>query len=245
VDGLCGREESVTRAFHDGLGGIPLVGGSAGDELAFRDTRVLYKDRLVGDAAVLLVATTRTPFTTFKSQNFTATEDRLVVTDAVPERRIVTEINGCPAAEEYARALGLDPARLGPGVFAAHPVVVRIGNTDFVRSIQRVLPDGSLAFFCAIDRGLVFKLARAGDLLASLEESLTDIRARIGEPGLILGFDCILRLLDCRQRDLAERVGAWLARQRVMGFSTFGEQYQGMHVNQTFTGIAFGQGKRP
>jgi hypothetical protein len=32
-------------------------------------------------------------------------------------------------------------------VFAAHPVVVRIGNADFVRSIQRVNPDGSLSFF--------------------------------------------------------------------------------------------------
>ena len=31
VDGLCTREESVVRAFHDGLGRTPLSGGSAGD----------------------------------------------------------------------------------------------------------------------------------------------------------------------------------------------------------------------
>lgn len=241
VDGLCRREESVARAFHDGLGGIALVGGSAGDELAFREARVWLDDRLASDAAVLLVGTTEQPFTAFTSHNFNASEQRLVVTGAIPEQRIVTEINGCPAAEEYARCVGLDPGRLDPYVFAAYPVVVRIGNTEFVRSIQRVLPDGSLAFFCAIDRGLVFKVARSEDLVARLEQTLADIRARIGEPAFILGFDCILRLLECRQRELTAAMGERLAQSRVIGFSTFGEQYRGIHINQTFTGIAFGQ----
>lgn len=242
VDGLCGREESVARAFHDGLGGTPLAGGSAGDELAFRDARVLFNGHLAADSAVLLVATTPLPFTLFKTQHFSPTEGRLVVTGAIPEKRIVTEINGCPPAEEYARCVGLDPARLGPYAFAAHPVVVRIGDADFVRSIQQVNPDGSLSFFCAIDRGLVFKMARGEDLLANLDTAMADIRTRIGEPAFILGFDCVLRLLEIRQRELIAAVGERLARNRVVGFNTFGEQYQGMHLNQTLTGIAFGQG---
>jgi hypothetical protein len=242
VDGLCGREESVARAFHDGLGGIPLVGGSAGDELDFGDAGVLFNGRLVSDAAVLLVATTRLPFSIFKTQHFSPTEGRLVVTGAIPEKRMVTEINGCPPAEEYARYVGLDPARLGPCAFAAHPVVVRIGDADFVRSIQRVNPDGSLSFFCAIDRGLVFKVARGEDLLANLDAAIAGIRAQIGEPAFILGFDCILRLLEVRQRELTAAVGERLVRNRMVGFNTFGEQYQGMHLNQTLTGIAFGQG---
>jgi hypothetical protein len=33
-----------------------------------------------------------------------------------------------------------------------------------------------------------------------------------------------------------------LAGCRVVGFSTYGEQFRGMHVNQTLTGIAFGDG---
>jgi hypothetical protein len=241
VDGLCGREESVARAFHDGLGGMPLAGGSAGDELAFRDTRVMFNGHLASDAAVLLVATTRRPVTVFKTQHFSPIERRLVVTGAIPEKRIVTEINGCPPAEEYARCVGLDPASLGPDAFAAYPVVVRIGDADFVRSIQRVNPDGSLTFYCAIDRGLVFKMARGGDIVANLDTVMADVRARIGEPAFILGFDCILRLLECRQRKLTGEVGARLAHNRVVGFNTFGEQYRGMHINQTFTGIAFGE----
>lgn len=240
VDGLSGLEESVARAFHDGLGGIPLSGGSAGDDLRFSETRVIYRGRLVRNAAVLLVARSRRPFRVFKTQHFEPTEARLVVTGAIPERRIVTEINGCPAATEYARAVGLDPNHLAPQVFASRPVVVRIGNADFVRSIQRANPDGSLSFFCAIDRGIVFKLAKGQDLLANLERTLAQVSAEIGPPDLILGCDCILRLLECRERNITAAVGARLAAHHVIGFSTFGEQYRGMHINQTFTGVAFG-----
>ena len=41
--------------------------------------------------------------------------------------------------------------RLAADVFAAHPVVVRIGGQYFVRSIAKVNEDESLTFFCAID----------------------------------------------------------------------------------------------
>jgi hypothetical protein len=118
---------------------------------------------------------------------------------------------------------------------------VRIGNADFVRSIQRANPDDSLSFFCAIDRGIVFRIARGEDLLTNLDSALRDAAQKVGEVALILGCDCILRLLECRERGITGSVGQRLAQSRVIGFSTFGEQYRGMHINQTFTGIAFGR----
>ena len=36
-------------------------------------------------------------------------------------------------------------------------------------------------------------------------------------------------------------MGALLASKHVVGFNTYGEQYRGIHVNQTFTGVAFGR----
>ncbi|HEY6898590.1 MAG TPA: FIST N-terminal domain-containing protein [Rhodocyclaceae bacterium] len=242
IDGLCGREESIARAFHDGLGGLSLAGGSAGDDLAFRETRVLFQGRFVSDAAVLLVATTPHPFSVFKTQHFVPEDERMVVTGAIPERRIVTEINGLPAAVEYARIVGLDPTTLGPQAFAAHPVVVRIGNADFVRSIQQLNEDGTLTFFCAIDRGIVLKTVLGKDMLTNLDETLRQVKEAIGPPALIIGCDCILRQLECRERGLLGTVGDRLRADHVVGFSTFGEQFRGMHINQTFTGIALGGG---
>ena len=36
-------------------------------------------------------------------------------------------------------------------------------------------------------------------------------------------------------------VGRFLARHRVVGFCTYGEQYNAMHVNQTLVGVAIGE----
>lgn len=245
IDGLSVREEAVARAFHDGLGGIELVGGSAGDNLAFKQTWVMHDGRFVSDAALLLLAYTPFRFTVFKTQHFISSEERLVVTGAIPERRIVTEINGCPAAAEYAGAIGIGIDQLDPQVFAAYPVMVRIGNTDFVRSIQKMNPDGSLTFFCAIDEGIVFKVAQGVDMIDNLKAALDAVTRQIGPPSLLLGCDCILRQLESKQRGFSERIGAILAGANVLGFNTYGEQYAGMHINQTFVGVAIGAGRRP
>jgi hypothetical protein len=243
IDGLCGHEEHVARAIHDGLGGIPMVGGSASDGMDFRQTAVLYDGRFHTDAAVLLVAATPHPFVSFKTQHFACGVQRMVVSGAIPERRIATEINGFPAAQEYARAIGLELGQLNPLVFSAHPMVVKIGGADFVRSIQKVNPDGSLTFFCAIDEGIVINVAKGVDLVDNLNTLFGDIEQRIGPPRLVIGCDCILRRLELKQNGTIDRVSAILREHHVVGFSTYGEQFRGMHVNQTFTGIAIGARK--
>jgi hypothetical protein len=240
IDGMCGHEEHVARAIHDGLGGIPMVGGSAGDGMDFRRTTVLYDGRFYTDAAVLLVASTPHPFTSFKTQHFVCGQQRMVVTAAIPERRIAIEINGFPAAQEYALAVGLELSQLSPLVFSAHPMVVKIGGADFVRSIQKVNPDGSLTFFCAIDEGIVFNIAQGVDLVDNLNTLFDDIEQRIGPPRLVIGCDCVLRRLELMQNGAIDKVSAILREHHVVGFSTYGEQFRGLHVNQTFTGIAIG-----
>ena len=165
IDGLSVREEPVTRALQSALGRLPLVGGSAGDGLNFGSTHVYFEGRFYSDSAILTLVTTRLPFKLFKTQHFVATDERLVVTEADTAHRIVKEINGLPAAQEYARIVGIDARDLDPLRFAAWPVVVMIDGTNYVRSIQKVNPDGSLTFFCAIEDGLVLRLAKGMYLL--------------------------------------------------------------------------------
>jgi len=240
IDGLCCHEEIVSRAIFDGLGGISMVGGSAGDGLDFKQTALLFDGRFHTDAAVLLVAYTPHPFTTFKTQHFESSSQRLVLTRAIPEQRIACEINGLPAAAEYARVVGLDIGQLNPMVFSSHPMVVKIGGAEFVRSIQKVNPDGSMTFYCAIDEGIVFNVAKGVNLVDNLDALFDDITRRIGPPHLVIGYDCILRRLELEQSNRLDYVSRILRDHHVIGFNTYGEQFQGIHVNQTFTGIAFG-----
>ena len=57
-------------------------------------------------------------------------------------------------------------------------------------------------------------------------------------PLLVLGFDCILRRLALERAGMAGQMSDLLARYHVAGFNTYGEQHSGMHVNQTFVGMA-------
>jgi hypothetical protein len=226
------------------LGDIPVVGGSAGDGMKFESTAVYARGAFGPRRAVVVLVNTVVPFTLVKTQHFVPGDVKMVVTSADVNRRVVKELNAEPAAQEYARLLGVDVASLGTSDFATHPVVVRVGGGLYVRSIQRANPDGSLQFYCAIDEGLVLSLARGVDLVSNLEEALARVRQEIGPPQLIIGFDCILRRVEIERSQLAPRMGAMLSNANVVGFSTYGEQFNAMHINQTFTGVALGA-RRP
>lgn len=240
IDGLSVREEPVARALQNALGAIPLVGGSAGDGLNFAVTHVFADGAFRSGSAVLAVVTTLSPVRVFKTQHFVPTDQRLVITEADSARRIVKEINGYPAATEYARLLGVNVSDLNPGRFAVSPVVVLIDGNNYVRSIQRIEDDGSIRFYCAIEQGLVLRVARGVDIVENLEHAFTEMRHEIGSPELVLCFDCILRRLEIVHAGLESRMGSIFQENRAIGFNTYGEQFKGVHVNQTLTAVALG-----
>jgi hypothetical protein len=240
IDGVCGCEELVASAVCGALGGIPLRGGSAGDGLDFEKTFILHEGQFRSDCALVAVIATRYRFRAFKTEHFSPGLEKSVVTGAQPRRRVVTEINAEPAAEEYARIAGMPLDELTPNAFATHPMVVRVGEQSFVRSIQRVNPDHSLTFLCAIDEGAVMTVGRGGDLIGNLQASFDEIARDIGRPLLLIAFDCILRGLELDQKRIRGLVGALMDRNNAVGFCTYGEQCEAMHMNQTFAGIAIG-----
>jgi hypothetical protein len=241
IDGLSRREEPVAHALQHALGNIQLFGGSAGDDLHLEQTWVFHDGAFHDDSAVLLLISTRLPFRIFKTQHFVSQNERLVVTAADPSRRLVKEINCLPAAEEYARVVGTAVPDLSPTRFAASPVVVAIDGTDYVRSIQKANADGSLTFFCAIEEGLVLRVVRGVDLLGNLRQTFARLNAEIGPLQFVFACDCILRNLEISQNGIKDEVAEIFRAQHAIGFSTYGEQFHGVHVNQTLTGVAIGQ----
>lgn len=240
VDGLSIMEEQIVATLYNTLGGIPLVGGSAGDDALFERTYVYNEGHFLTDSAVAAVFLTTLPFQTFKTQHFIPTEKKLVITSADPSRRIVSEIDGKPAAWEYARILGLEIDELKPMVFSKYPVMLKIGGEYYVRSIQKVNPDGSLTFFCAIDEGLVLTLCQGVNLVDNLQQALEDATENTENPQLIIGCECILRRIEVMEKGLSEEVDGLFAKYNVMGFHTYGEQYNLIHVNQTLTAVVIG-----
>lgn len=239
ADGLSKQEDILVAALEAGLKDIPVFGGSAGDGLRFERTQVLRNGEFHSNAALLLLLETDLAFCGLGFDHFQPTESRMVVTKAIPEERLVLEINGSPAAEEYARLVKVPVDALSPTIFAENPVLVRNGNIYHVRAIQQIHGENGLTFLSAIDDGLLLTLGRGKEIIRTLDTGLT-VTDRQGEaPDFILGFDCYLRKLEIDRKGLGAEASDRFRERRVIGFSTYGEQHLGVHVNQTFVGVAF------
>jgi len=241
VDGLSQCEETLISSISNALDDVPIVGGSAADQLRFEKTSVICGGAAHQDAAVLLLVSTALPFVAFKCDHLQPTSNKLVITEADPIHRSVREINAEAATKEYADSIGLAEKDLDADAFALHPMVIQIGLDHYARSIRKADPDGTLHFFSAIDQGLVLTSAVRGDALSSLNDLFEKTEAEIGEVSLYLGFDCVLRRIDAERHQKARDLSELYRDHHVIGFNTYGEQFQSMHLNETFTGIAIGR----
>lgn len=244
LDGLSSQEELVLMTLNAALGSIPAFGGSAGDDIHLSNTHVYHRGAFHARAAIVILVSTPLDFEVFTTHHMQAPGEKLVVTAADPTTRTVFEINAMPAAQEYARVVGVPVAALDHRVFALNPVAVKIGQEYYVRSIQRVNADGSLSFYCAVENGIVLTAMQPGSMLQDLERHFSRIEQEIGPPLLTIGCDCFLRRLEAEYRDETALISRYLQQHRVIGFNTYGEQYDGMHINQTFTGVVIGRRNR-
>ncbi|WKB52486.1 FIST N-terminal domain-containing protein [Eleftheria terrae] len=242
VDGSSCREERLAHSLHLALGDIELFGGSSGDGVDPGHFPYLFHDGgFHRDTAVLALVTTARPFVVFKTESYVPTSTRMVITEADPESRSVSEINGEQAALEYARLVGVPVEQLDISVFTRFPVGVQSRGEYYPRSIAWVDEAHRMTFACAIDVGVVLSVAQGTDLMAGLSQRLEAIRRQVGVPELLIACDCVFRYHEMLARNMVEPVGALMAAHGAVGFSTYGEQYNSMHINQTLTGVAIGR----
>lgn len=242
IDGLSQREELVSAMIDATLPGLLVLGGSAGDGLRFGRTHLVLNGESHAESAICCLMATDFRIEEVIFDHISPTATRLVVTDARPNERLILEINAEPAADEYARLIGTAAADLGPTAFAENPLLVQIGGRQFVRAISEVAHNGGLRLMSSVETGAVMTLGRAEDLTNGLEDRLSRLT---NEAALILGFDCILRRIALEQAGLHDTVARIYQRYNIAGFNTYGEQHGGIHVNQTFVGLAFLDDRAP
>lgn len=241
LDGLSSREEVVLSALSAAFGSIPHFGGSAGDDNHLSDTHVYFEGKFHSGAAIVVLINTWLDFEVFTTHHMLPLNDKLVVTRVDSNARRVYELNAEPAAVEYARLIGVEVADLDHRLFAAHPLAVRINEQYYVRSIQKVNADMSLTFYCAVENGIVLTAMRPGPLMPNLQQLFDRLEQRLGPLQLTIGCDCFLRRMEIEADGSTEQTSDFLRRRQVIGFNTYGEQFNGMHINQTFTGVAIGR----
>lgn len=235
ADGHARQEDVLVATLDAAVPGVPVVGGSAADGLRFGRTCQVLDGRRQGGAALFILIETDFALAEVLFAHFSPTGECAVVTAADPQNRTILELNAEPAAQEYARLAGLDLARMTPVDFARHPLLLRMGRRHHVRAIRGVTPDGGLELMSVIEAGTILRLGRAEGLTQGFADAVAGLPR---PPVMILGFDCVLRRLALERAGKLDRMSAIFRDHRVAGFNTYGEQHSGMHVNQTFVGMA-------
>ncbi|MBU4214544.1 MAG: FIST C-terminal domain-containing protein [Actinobacteria bacterium] len=239
IDGVHGAEEAVNEALGNAAPLLDVVGGSAGDDLAFTETWVSVGGQVSRRGAALVVCETTGPFTVLKTCTFASTATTLRVTRADLATRTVYEFDGRPAPEAYAEAVGARPGDLDSSIFMAHPLGLMVDGAPFIRSPQAVTADGGIRFYCQILDGMEVEVMQSGDIVSETAAALADATETLGgtvNAGVL--FNCILRRLELDAKGQTQAFVDTFTGVPLAGFHTYGESWLG-HMNQTLTGVLF------
>ncbi|MCB1848777.1 MAG: FIST C-terminal domain-containing protein, partial [Halieaceae bacterium] len=124
-------------------------------------------------------------------------------------------------------------------ILAVHPAIITVGDRAYPRGFMRILADGSLQCACAIDEGVVFRVATQVDYVEQLRQAFRRMRQDLGGPLMVLGFECAARRQIVEQYRLQEAVYQQFEAYNVWGFSCMGEQANSLNMNNSFNCLAF------
>ncbi len=241
IDGLSMREEVISAALAGAIEGVRLVGGSAGDDLQFKETKVFYDGEAKSDSAVFVMGHSKQPFELIKHQHFTTTPRAVTITKVDTPARRVYEMDGYPAIQAYAAALGVTPEEVTSELSFMNPMTFSCNGQIYVRSVQKVEDDGSIVFYCGVEEGMVLEVGGHEAMTEALDRDFKKIKEKIGKAEFMIGWNCILRALEAGNEGHNERIAELFneTSESSIGFDTYGEQLDGLHINQTLVALAF------
>jgi hypothetical protein len=244
-DGLSGNEELLTPFFMQSAPETNLVGGSLGDESRHERVELVYHGRTYTNAAALLLLEYDGPFEILHHNSLEFRETQLEVTSVSRSGRVLNELDGRPAAEAYAEAIGLEPEALTPSIMASNPLGFPFRGRPFTCSIVARLKGGRLQTGNAVHPGDTLRLLGSDDLVGStrryVSKALDDFESDWGTPAQgALYFNCVMRYIESRAGEEAEELSRALNQVPMAGLNTYGEQWDAIHTNHSLTGMLFG-----
>jgi methyl-accepting chemotaxis protein len=234
TDGLAATGERLVDALYEGRpqSGARLVGGAAGDEGAFRATRVGTGSNATTDAAAALHIFGLSPWGVGVDHGLRPASKPMRVTRA--HDNVVAEIDGEPAFAAYkrhaaARGVDLTPESAGPYLIANELGVHFFDKVSRARAPLSVGTDGSLTCAGDIPRGAMVSIldgepSRMIDAARTASERARDQLQGRQAAGVLL-FDCVCRgmiLKDQFDREVSA-VRSVFPRTPIAGFLTYGE----------------------
>lgn len=238
VDSSRMQEETVNEALGNACPLLSFVGGSVGDGMKFERTLVHTARETREASAVVVMMKLRGRFHVLKACNFEATDKEFTVTRADPKTRQILELNGKPASEVYAEAIGTTPDKLDMQTCLFFPLGLMIEGKPWLRSVIRG-EGGKLFCACAVYEGMRLRLMKNQDIVEDTKSALRAANEHLGGPPAAgLMFNCVARMVEVQIKQQEEPYYGVFKAFPVAGFHAHGESWLG-HMNQTLTGLLF------
>ena len=241
IDGLSRVEEFVMLAMKGAAGNIKIVGGSAADSLDMRRTYIHVNGKIYTDAVFVALFKTDLLFEIISTHNFTPTDKYFTVTNANSKERIVYELNGDWASKVYAQALDVHEDDFNEAVFHTNPLGVMQYNQYFLRSPMEILPDGGIRFACFIEYGEKVYLMQRHPIVDTTRAAMAELKETLGTVTGMVCVNCAGRYVEIYNENVGEEIIQALNIGPFIGFNSYGEQFNSLHMNQTLTLMAFGE----
>jgi hypothetical protein len=223
---------------HDGF---PIFGGTAGDDAKFKVTYVSVNGEMTSTGGAVIFMKPNVDFYILKENNFKSTSKKLKVTKADAQKRIVYEMDGRPAAEAYAKAIGVPTKQLA-NHWSLHPLGRKFNHDFYNASPFDIKPSGAIEFYCQVYEGAILEVLEPRDAVQEMQKTISQFTDRFGELYGVTACNCILRKLQFQQEHLFQSMNEHLKQlPNLCGFSSYGEQLNKSQLNQTMLLIGFGK----
>lgn len=219
---------------------ITFVGGSAGDNAKFLDSRVQSGATSTARGAALMVLELKRPFEIVKGCHYLPEPGSKghLVTKATG--RMLYELDGRPAAEVYAENLECKVEELSYANTARRPAGLLIDGQPWIRQCGPPFHvEGAVTLGCEIAEGSRLHFMRSSGMLVDhFKNQMDGVAKRLGRIEGALLFDCALRRFELEATGTVEPYRDSITYPAV-GFHTHGESLLG-HIHQTLTALVFG-----
>jgi len=239
-DGLCLGELIMKEFSMEKDLNMAFIGGAAADEMTFTKTLVGVNNILSKDGLIAVILKMKIPFYFNHYVHYMQTENSFTITRVEIMQRIAWEINGEPAAEFYARQVGVNSvSELTIEIFAKNPLGLLLGDSIYIRSPNLIIDGRGIQFYCYIEAGTKVFLLKQGDIIANAKKSIEGTAQFL--PGIqgCLIFNCVQRHLELMEKNLINEFNDVFNGIPMIGFNTYGEELF-THHNQTLTAVFFG-----
>lgn len=228
-DGLTGMEESIITTFYFVHDNFKIIGGSAGDNLKFKETLIFIGSKRVHSVVIFFNFNKRTHI--LKENIYVPIGKKLLITEADAIKRTVKTFNGNPASVEYAKALNIKEEDL-PNYFMNNPLGKIYKDDIFIALPMKVNPDKSITFYCQLIPNTFVEVLGPTNPIEQIKETINSIPFK---PNFIFVINCILRCLKFEQENIWKNIDQQILSfcSNTTGFISYGEQFYKAHANQT------------